>query len=102
MRVLIVEDEIMAQKSLIRLLSQNFPNIEVVGTATSVKSAVNWLRNTANNPDIIFMDVELSDGICFEIFRQIDVKAKVIKQSIDCTPGCPVTETAVFTTKLWR
>lgn len=31
-----------------------------------------------------------------------DVKAKVISQSIECTPGCPVTETAVFTTKLWR
>lgn len=78
MRVLIVEDEIMAQKSLIRLLSQNFPDIEVAGTTTSVKSTVSWLREEGNNPDIIFMDVELSDGICFEIFRQVDVKAKVI------------------------
>ena len=78
MRVLIVEDEIMAQKSLIRLLSQNFPNIEVVGTVTSVKGAVNWLREEGSNVDIIFMDVELSDGICFEIFKQVEVKAKVI------------------------
>jgi hypothetical protein len=31
-----------------------------------------------------------------------DVKAKVISQSIKCEPGCPVTEKAVFTTKLWR
>ena len=76
MKVFIIEDEIMAQKSLIRVLSQNFPDLEVVGTAVSVKEAVAWLRE--NRPDIIFMDVELSDGICFEIFRQVDVHAKVI------------------------
>lgn len=77
-KVLIVEDEIMAQKSLIRVLSQHFPDMSVVGTATSVKSTVAWLQNPSNSADIIFMDVELSDGVCFEIFRQVDVKAKVI------------------------
>ena len=78
MRVLIIEDELMAQKSLIRVLSQNFPDLKVVGTATSVKEAVAWLSDPANAVDIIFMDVELSDGVCFEIFRQVEVKAKVI------------------------
>lgn len=78
MKVLIVEDEIMAQKSLTRLLTQNFSDMEVVGYTDSVKSTVNWLRQKENSADIIFMDVELSDGICFEIFRQVDVKAKVI------------------------
>ena len=61
MKVLIVEDEIMAQKSLIRTLTQNFPDMEVVGTVTSVKGTVNWLDDPANSADIIFMDVELSD-----------------------------------------
>lgn len=78
MRVLIIEDEIMAQNSLIHVLSQNFPELKVVGTATSVKGAVSWLKDPSNSADIIFMDVELADGVCFEIFRQIDVKAKVI------------------------
>ena len=78
MKVLIVEDEIMAQKSLIRALSQNFPDIEVVGSTTSVKGTVAWLKEPGNVADVIFMDVELSDGICFEIFRQVEVKAKVI------------------------
>ena len=78
MRVLIIEDELMAQKSLIRVLSQNFPDLKVVGTATAVKEAVAWLSDPANAVDIIFMDVELSDGVCFEIFRQVEVKAKVI------------------------
>ena len=68
MKVLIVEDEIMAQRSLVRLLTQNFPDMEIVGTTSSVKSIVEWLRDT----------VELADGICFEIFRQVEIKAKVI------------------------
>ena len=76
MKAFIIEDEIMAQKSLTRALAQNFPDIEVAGTATSVKGAVSWLKE--NSADIIFMDVELADGICFEIFRQVDIKAKVI------------------------
>ncbi len=78
MNILIVEDEIMAQKSLIRLLSQNFPDMEIVGCTTSVKSSVAWLKAPGNTVDVIFMDVELSDGECFEIFRQVEVKAKVI------------------------
>ena len=76
MKILIVEDELMAQKSLTRVLMQNFPDMEIVGCTTSVKGTVEWLKNPANHADIIFMDVELSDGVCFEIFRQIEVKAK--------------------------
>ena len=78
MKVLIVEDEIMAQKSLIRTITQNFPDMDIVGTSVSVKNTVEWLKTPGNHADIIFMDVELSDGECFEIFRQCEVKAKVI------------------------
>lgn len=76
MNVLIVEDEIMAQKSLTRALMQNFSDLNIVGTASSVQETVAWLEN--NSADLIFMDVELSDGVCFEIFRKIDVTAKII------------------------
>lgn len=78
MNILIVEDEIMAQKSLARILNQHFPDFSIVGYTDSVKSTVAWLKNPDNSADIIFMDVELSDGICFEIFRQTVVKSKVI------------------------
>ena len=78
MKILIVEDEIMAQKSLTRVLTQNFPDMEIIGYTSSVKGTVEWLRNPDNVADIIFMDVELSDGECFEIFRQTEIKAKVI------------------------
>jgi DNA-binding LytR/AlgR family response regulator len=78
MKALIVEDEIMAQKSLARALSQNFPDIDVIGYTSSVKETVAWLKDPENKADIIFMDVELSDGICFEIFRLVEVKARII------------------------
>ena len=77
MKALIVEDERMAQMHLSRLLHDHFPDIEVVGTAASVRDAV-ALLSAGLSPDLIFMDVELSDGECFEIFRQVEVKAKVI------------------------
>ena len=61
MNILIVEDEIMAQKSLTRVLTTNFPDMNIVGCTTSVNSTVAWLETPGNNPDIIFMDVELAD-----------------------------------------
>ncbi len=78
MKALIIEDEAMAQASLIRLMKDNYPEIGIVGTISSVNAAVQWLQDPGNSADIIFMDVELSDGNCFEIFRRTDVKAKVI------------------------
>ena len=59
MKVLIVEDEIMAQKSLTRLLMQNFSDMSVVGYTDSIKSTVSWLRTEGNSADIIFMECSL-------------------------------------------
>ena len=78
MKALIVEDEKMARENLARTISSMFPDIEVVGTASSVAETLRWLRDPSTSADIIFMDVELSDGDCFEIFRQEKVSAKVI------------------------
>jgi len=77
MNALIVEDERMAQARLAKILNINFPDISVVGTADSVYSAVEWLSSNPS-PDIIFMDVELLDGDCFEIFRQVEIRSNVI------------------------
>lgn len=76
MKILIIEDEIPAQFQLERLIIAHFPEAEIVGKLDSVKSSVKWL--TKNRPDLIFMDVELSDGQCFEIFRQIKMDVPVI------------------------
>ena len=76
-KALIVEDEKMAQAQLARLLKTHFPDIEVAAVTESVRATVEYL--TDDPPlDVIFMDVELADGECFEIFRQVKVRAQVI------------------------
>ncbi len=76
MKAFLIEDETMAREQLARTLTEHFPDIEIVGTASSVREAVAWLRT--GRPDIIFMDVELSDGQCFEIFKKTEVHGHVI------------------------
>ena len=77
MQVLIVEDEPLAVKKLVRLLEEVAFDVKVVGTAGGIGTAVEWLEaNPA--PDLIFMDIELSDGQSFEIFQRTRVKSPVI------------------------
>lgn len=75
--VLIVEDELPAQANLKRALAP-YEELRVVGATTSVEGAVAWLQQPENHADIIFMDVELSDGMCFDIFKRQPIEAKVV------------------------
>jgi DNA-binding LytR/AlgR family response regulator len=77
MKVLIIEDEQLASQKLIRLLREIDPGIEVVEIIESVEKATNWLPSHAA-PDLIFMDIQLEDGVCFEIFENYDIKTPVI------------------------
>ena len=76
MKVFIIEDEIPAQIQLERLINTCYPFFEVTGKSASIRSAVEWLQT--NHADLIFMDVELSDGLCFEIFKMTSVQTPVI------------------------
>ena len=76
MKALIVEDEPRAQRILENLLRTRFPEVQVIGVTASVKETVSWLSQ--HKADVIFMDVELSDGNCFDIFAQARVDASVI------------------------
>ena len=77
MKALIIEDELRAREHMIHLLSANFPSVEVVGAVGSVKDSLAWL-SSHEAPDVIFMDVELSDGSSFDIFTHRDVPAPVV------------------------
>ena len=77
MRVLIIEDEFHAVQYLSDLLRQVEPDIEIIHTLDTVKESVSWL-NTHPAPDLIFMDIQLADGLSFDIFRQATVEAPVI------------------------
>ena len=78
MNVLIIEDELVAQQALVRSLTTNFDDIRIVGVLDSVDKSVGWLENCQSYPDVIFMDVELSDGKCFDIFERTKINCPVI------------------------
>ncbi|MFN5432700.1 MAG: LytR/AlgR family response regulator transcription factor, partial [Cyclobacteriaceae bacterium] len=75
-RVLIVEDESLAAEKLKLLLGRIDSRFCVMDVLTSVHEAVRWF--TANEADLIFLDINLSDGISFEIFQQVQVETPII------------------------
>jgi DNA-binding LytR/AlgR family response regulator len=77
MKVLIIEDEQPASQKLIRLLKEIDSDIEIIDVLKSVEQTINWfLKNSI--PDLIFMDIQLEDGICFDIFEKSDINTPVI------------------------
>ncbi len=76
--ILIIEDEIPAQINLKKLIDRCCPNSNIVMTLSSVRQSVKWLEENPDGADVIFMDVELSDGICFEIFDRTTITQHVI------------------------
>ena len=77
MNVLIIEDEAPAFRRLQKILDELRPSIKIVEVIDSVEESVKWFNNH-NMPDLIFMDIQLSDGISFEIFDQVEIKRPVI------------------------
>ena len=77
MRVLIVEDETSSYENLLSILSEVAPDTEVVGNTESVAGTVSWL-NGHDKPDLIFMDIHLSDDSAFTIFNQIEVTVPIV------------------------
>ncbi|MDW3209773.1 MAG: LytTR family DNA-binding domain-containing protein [Reichenbachiella sp.] len=77
MKVLIVEDEGIAADRLIQLLEQLDASIEVVEHLDSVKSVVEWFESHAT-PDLAFFDIQLADGLSFEVFEQVEVRCPII------------------------
>ncbi len=76
MNVLIIEDERLAADKLEQTLQEIDPSIRVMDKLGSVKESVQWLMQHA--ADLIFLDIQLSDGISFSIFEQVTVTTPVI------------------------
>lgn len=77
MNVLIVEDEQLARDYLSGLLGKTGYPVIVVGAVDSVKAGISWFTQH-QEPDLVFMDIDLGDGLCFEIFEAVDVTCPVI------------------------
>ncbi|MCP1996791.1 LytTR family DNA-binding domain-containing protein [Flavobacterium sp. HSC-61S13] len=77
MNVLIIEDEPKAARALKDLLAKQDSSIVFLNTIQSIAATVDFLKNEPS-PDVIFMDVQLSDGLCFEILKEVEVLCPII------------------------
>lgn len=77
MKVLIVEDETSSYENLREILREIDPDIDVAGNTESVVQTVNWLKQNPA-PDLIFMDIHLSDDSAFAIFDKMDVEIPIV------------------------
>lgn len=77
MNVLIIEDEELAAWGLISKLQRLDPGITILATLDTVKAAVDWFRHHPA-PDLAFFDIQLADGLSFEIFEQVKVPCPII------------------------
>ncbi|WP_200979546.1 LytTR family DNA-binding domain-containing protein [Echinicola sp. 20G] len=77
MNVLIIEDENLAAEKLEQMLKKYDSKLHVLANLTSVQETVDWLREKPS-PDLIMMDIRIDDGLCFEIFQQVEVSSPVI------------------------
>ena len=77
MRIVIIEDEKPAAQKLQKAIIKCNGNIEVAAILGSTKDATAWLRENPL-PELIFMDIELSDGLSFSIFEEVPITCPVI------------------------
>lgn len=75
-KTLIIEDEPFAQDELKRLLAKH-EGIHVIDTLETVAESVNWLKSNPK-PDLIFLDIQLADGLSFEIFDEVQSDVPII------------------------
>jgi two-component system, LytTR family, response regulator len=78
MKVVIIEDEVPAAEKLERYLIKYDASIQVLAKLTSIKDSVIWLQENQDNVDLLFMDIQLIDGLSFQIFQQVTVRKPVI------------------------
>ncbi len=77
MNVTIIEDEHLTAGRIRTLLHEIDPAIKVLAILDSVKSSVQWFRDN-EKPDLVFMDIQLADGLSFDIFEQVNIEYPVI------------------------
>jgi len=77
MKVVIIEDEKLAANHLEKMITKYDPSVQVLAKLESVEDSIDWF--TANgDPDLIFLDIHLDDGLSFAIFEKVKVNAPII------------------------
>lgn len=78
MQILIIEDEQPAAKQLAKLIQKIRPQAQLLSFLDSIESSVEYLKASSIIPDLIFMDIQLADGLSFDIFNAVNVETPVI------------------------
>ena len=77
MKVVIIEDEVNASEYLISILKKIVPDVIILETFDSIKTAVNYFQ-VHSDYDLLFMDIQIADGLSFEIFNHVTIDKPVI------------------------
>ncbi len=77
MNILIIEDEALVAKDLQNQLLNLLPDSRILTVISSVERAINWFRDNAT-PDLVLSDIQLSDGISFDIFEKLHLQCPII------------------------
>ena len=77
MTIIILEDERHNRRLLFDMIRKIRPGWKIAGAFESVKDTIAWLKNNPS-PDLIFMDIQLTDGTCFSLFKKVEVESMVI------------------------
>jgi len=77
MNTLIIEDEQLAANRLIKLIKAIDGNVNIIDVIDSVELSIEWFQKN-KHPDLIFLDIQLSDGLSFNIFKKVEVNSPVI------------------------
>lgn len=78
MRVIIIEDEHLATEKLSKTILEIDNSIEIVKTLESVDESIEWLSRNGENIDLIFSDIHLADGICFNIYSSVPTTCPIV------------------------
>ena len=76
-KTVIIEDERLIAEEFTRMLMRASGEMEIIGSFSTVKESVDFL-SANDSPDIIFSDVQLPDGLSFDIFNKVHVKSPVV------------------------
>lgn len=77
MEVLLFEDEQLTAERLVQLLNRYDKGIKILDILTSVDAGIKWFKHNPL-PELIFMDIQLTDGTCFELFEKVNIEAPII------------------------
>jgi DNA-binding LytR/AlgR family response regulator len=77
MKTIIIEDEPLVAKDLQKLILQIDPSIQILATLDSLQSSIAYFK-TEEEPDLLFMDIQLSDGVSFDLLKHVEVRCPII------------------------